>query len=292
MDTPTANTALPFSVHLLPQMLDQDLLTGSVAVVIDLLRASTTITTALDVGAEAVVPCATVDAARQLATQLADKEILLGGERQGTMIAGFDLDNSPAKYTAERIAGKTIIFTTTNGTAAIDAVAAAERIVIGCFANLNALLDVLIRDGRPVRFICAGTNGEVTVEDALCAGAIATALWTQHSRPEIKDDQTTLAMSLWESAGKDAETFLSTLRNSYGGRNLRQLGLDSDIVIASHWDTHPIVPELSTTNHTLYPATNTHKNAPVFLPPPNPIPPSPSGRGAGGEGFRKTNSLP
>lgn len=265
---PAAKAALPFSVHLLPHLLDQDLLTGSVAVVIDLLRASTTITTALAVGAEAVVPCATVDAARHLATQLSDKEILLGGERQGVMIAGFDLDNSPATYTPERIAGKTIIFTTTNGTAAIDAVAAAERILIGCFANLNALLDVLIRDGRPVRFICAGTNGEVTVEDTLCAGAIATALWTQHGRPEIKDDQTTLAMSLWESAGKDAETFLSTLRNSYGGRNLRQLGLDSDIVIASHWDTHPIVPELAAANHTLYPATQTREDYPVLLQPP------------------------
>lgn len=249
-------------------MLDQDLLVGSVAVVIDLLRASTTITTALAVGAESVVPCATVDAARHLATQLADKDIMLGGERQGTMIAGFDLDNSPTTYTAERIAGRTIIFTTTNGTAAIDAVAAAERIVIGCFANLNALLDVLIRDGRPVRLICAGTNGEVTVEDALCAGAIAAALWVQHGRPEIKDDQTTLAMALWESAGKDAEKFLRALRNSYGGRNLSQLGLDSDIVIASHWDTHPIVPELSADNHTLYPATETREDYPVLLPPP------------------------
>lgn len=234
---------LPFTVHLLPTLLDDLPLAGTVAVVIDLLRASTTITTALAAGADGVVPCSTVDDALRSATQFAHGDVLLGGERQGMLIDGFDLDNSPSAYTPQRVGGKRIVFTTTNGTAAIASSAAAERILIGCFANFNAVVDLLIRDGRPVRLICAGTGGEVSAEDVVCAGAFAAALWKHHGHPPIEHDQTLLALALWESVGKTADSFLRALRNSRGGRNLQRLGFDADIVTASQWDTHSVVPE-------------------------------------------------
>ena len=265
--TPSGSDPPPFSVHLLPTMLDGLPLAGTTAVIIDLLRASTTITTALAAGADGVIPSATVDEARQLAEKFAAGEVLLGGERGGTMIEGFDLDNSPTAYTPERVGGKPIVFTTTNGTAAIAASAAADRILVGCFANFNTLVDLVIRDGRPVRLICAGTGGEISAEDVICAGAFAAALWKHHGRPEIEHDQTLLALAMWEAAGKTAQTLLRALRNSRGGRNLRRLGYDADIVTASRWDTHPLVPEFSPAENILRPAADVRTNC-VHLAPP------------------------
>ncbi len=256
----------PFTVHLLPAHLQPSELTGAVAVVIDLLRASTTITTALSAGARQVLPCGDVESARHRAKDLPAENVLLGGERGGVLIDGFDLDNSPPAYSPELVSGKTIVFTTTNGTAAIERVAAAARVLIGCFANLNALLSVLIRDGRPVRLVCAGTAGEISLEDVLCAGAIATGLWQSLGKPEVADDQTVLAMTLYQAAAENRETYLHMLRNSRGGRNLQRLGLGSDILFAARWDQTTVVPEYDQTTAALHvpverqPEPETHLN--------------------------------
>jgi 2-phosphosulfolactate phosphatase len=229
-------------------------LKGRVAVVIDVLRATTTIIHALAAGAEAVIPCREVDEAR--AHQAAGR-VLLGGERHGRLIEGFDLDNSPASYTATSIAGRTLAFTTTNGTRALAAAETADRVLIGAFANRQALVEELLRDGRPVALICAGTNGQVTAEDVLFAGAVADAILEPPRRgsgaPDVPDVESTppagegdavgLAVDFWQARGADEAGRLDVLRRSRGGRNLIEIGQSADIPRAAAIDQWAIVPE-------------------------------------------------
>ena len=133
-------------------------LDSAVAVVIDVLRASTTVVHALASGAQAVIPCETIDEAREQSTRRSSGTVLLGGERGGERIDGFDLGNSPLEFTPEAVAGKTIVFTTTNGTKALKQCASADRVLIGTFVNRAALLRVLQADGRPIHLVCAGTD--------------------------------------------------------------------------------------------------------------------------------------
>ncbi len=146
-------------VHLLPFLFQPDELRGGTAVVIDVLRASTTITHALAAGANAVIPCEEIEEARQIAANLPATEVVLGGERDSKKIEGFDLDNSPLKYTPETVGGKTVVFTTTNGTRALSLSQQTEHILLGSFVNLNAVIASLAADNRALHLVCAGTRG-------------------------------------------------------------------------------------------------------------------------------------
>jgi 2-phosphosulfolactate phosphatase len=142
-------------VHLLPSLMEPAKLGGTIAVVIDVLRASTTIAHALAAGAEGVYPCEEVEEARHVAAAHPRQPCILGGERGGRRIAGFDLDNSPAAYTPAAVAGKPVVFTTTNGTRALLQAATADRVLLAAFVNLSA-------GGRAVRrrpCACAAGGG-------------------------------------------------------------------------------------------------------------------------------------
>src|SRR5690349_17308087 len=123
-------------VHLLPKLFEPDELRGSIAVILDILRASTTIIHALAHGAECVIPTEEIDEALRIKSSLPAGTVLLGGERDGLLIPGFDLDNNPFAYPKETVAGKTLVFTTTNGTRALKRALQADRILIGAFVNL------------------------------------------------------------------------------------------------------------------------------------------------------------
>lgn len=233
------------SVHLLPALFEPAELHGGIAVMIDVLRASTTICHALDAGAPVVVPCQDVDDARQIAANHSAGEVLLGGERDGTLIEGFDLDNSPQKYTADKVRNRTIVFTTTNGTRALLRSREADRIVIGAFVNVNAVIRMLADDPRPVHLVCAGTNGHVTAEDVLCAGAIATGLELARGRSAVPNDQTQMAMDVFSVRSQNRTFFEKAIRTGLGGRNLQELGFDEDVRTASTWDLFNLVPEYS-----------------------------------------------
>jgi 2-phosphosulfolactate phosphatase len=212
--------------------------------VIDLLRASTTIVQALAAGAEAVIACEEVDEARRTAASLGSAApVLLGGERGGVRIDGFDLGNSPLEYTRERVGGRTIVFTTTNGTRAVRRCAEADVIRIGAFTNRRAVLKWLALEHRPVHLVCAGTNGRITAEDCLCAGAFAWQLIEFDELYEPGNDQARIAIDVYHAnAGADFN-LLEALRNSYGGRNLVALGYEADIEHAARCDLFDIVPE-------------------------------------------------
>ncbi|QOI99409.1 MAG: 2-phosphosulfolactate phosphatase [Phycisphaeraceae bacterium] len=217
-------------------------LAGSVALVIDNLRASVTITAALAHGARAVIPTLTVDEAlarreRHLREHPTDPP-LLGGERGGILIPGFDLDNSPRAYTRDRVDGRTIIFTTANGTAALLRAKGASLVLIASLVNLSAVAQAVADDPRPVRIIACGTRDAVGLDDALPAGALAERL-TALGRTPDHDDAARLARLAWD-AGRPS--LLDQMRDSRGGRGLARLGLTDDLAFCSAIDSLPVVP--------------------------------------------------
>jgi len=230
------------STHFLPDHARAEELTGSAAVVIDVLRATTTMVRALSEGAAEIIPCAEIDAAREVANRLPPASTLLGGERGGSPIDGFDLGNSPLDYTRERVGDKAVVMTTTNGTRALLHARPADRILIAAFSNLEAVVSALRGEMRSIHILCAGSEGELSLEDLLLAGAIASGL--SASREDIRlSEETLLAKTLFEGSGRLESDRIDLFRNARGGRTLLQLGLEADIAWAARADTSRLVPE-------------------------------------------------
>ncbi|MEZ6233233.1 MAG: 2-phosphosulfolactate phosphatase [Phycisphaerales bacterium] len=238
-----ARVARPLSVHMLPRSVEPAALAGAVVLVIDNLRASVTIAAALHAGARAVRPTLTVEDAL-LAKSQADPSHpppLLGGERGGTRIEGFDLDNSPMRYTPERCSGRDVIFTTTNGTAALLHASLAARVLVASLANLSAVVAAVADDPRPVHVLCAGTRDEVSLDDCLPAGAFVDRLLAA-GRALTQDDSARLCLRAWREASATPESLHAAMRDSRGGRNLLRLSLDADVAFCATPDTLPVVP--------------------------------------------------
>ena len=239
------------AVHFLPALVAKDQLAGADVVMIDVLRASTTIVHALSAGAAAVIPCQEVEDARRLAANLRGEPVVLGGERGGRPIDGFDLGNSPTEYTHSAVHGKTLVFTTTNGTLALMQCTAAARVVIGSFVNLSTLAQRLTGE-RPIHLLCAGTRGGITREDVLCAGAISELLLQSVVDPTRINDQVRIALDCWHAAvphGARPPKALAgelslALHDTQGGRNLLAIGMEHDIDTAAEVDRFEIVPQL------------------------------------------------
>jgi len=232
------------SVHLLPDLIPPGALRGGVAVVIDVLRASTMIVHALANGCEAVIPCGEIDEARRVAADLPTGSALLAGERRGLPIDGFDLGNSPAQCTREVCEGKTLVMTTTNGTRAILASLDADLVLVGSFVNFAPTVQRLLLEKRPTHLICAGTDGAISYEDALLAGAFA-ARFADMERP-MGNDQAEIARGLWlhvEDAswfraegphhGDDPPPLARYLKRGAGGRRVVEIGLEADLMDAA-----------------------------------------------------------
>lgn len=226
-------------VHLLPELAGPERLAGGVAVVIDVLRATTTIVHALAAGCCAVRPCAEVEEARQLACQMRAGKVVLAGERDGVPLPGFDAGNSPGEFTAARCRGTTLVLTTTNGTKALLRAAAAARALVAAFVNFSAVCEQLRPEARPIHMLCAGNCGEVALEDALLAGAIVDRLC---DGGEVRlNDGARLAWDCFEYHGRVLD---GALQISAGGARLRELGYDDDIRAAGRVDQFALVPEV------------------------------------------------
>ena len=226
-------------VHLLPDLAPLGQLRGGVAVVVDVLRATTTIIYALAAGCEAVRPCLQVDEARALADGMRAGRVLLGGERGGRPLPGFDLGNSPREYNCKVCRGTTLVLTTTNGTRALIRAAEADRVLVAGFVNYSAVCEQLRLDARPIHIVCAGTDGEVTLEDTLLAGAFVDYL---SETCEVRlNDAARLAWDCFENHGK---VLLGALEISRGAEELKRLGYHEDIRAAAQVDQFALVPEL------------------------------------------------
>jgi 2-phosphosulfolactate phosphatase len=240
----------PILTHLVPQLVDPEALRGGVAVVIDVLRASTTIVHALAAGCSAIVPVETVEEAITLASELEPDRRLLFGERQGLPIDGFDLGNSPGEFTAARCQGRRGIFTTTNGTKAILRSATADRALIGAFVNFSAICDELVETDRPIHLVCAGQHGAPALEDSILAGAVVDIL--VDARESELNDSSRIAWDAYEQHGC---VLISALELSAGGQLLLSLGLDADLKAAAAVDEFGIVPEYFPAESAIRPTT-------------------------------------
>jgi 2-phosphosulfolactate phosphatase len=232
---------------------------GGIAVVIDVLRASTTIITALAHGAAGVRPVLTIAEARALAAggdPGSSPDVLLGGERGGLRIDGFDLGNSPLEYSRARVADRRIVITTTNGTAALDRCAAAAEVLIGAIVNRSAVAaracGLARRNGiSDIHLVCAGTDGEVTEEDVLTAGAILDAASRlPGASGDTLSPSATTALETFRavlSAAADtgaATAIVAAFATSRGGRNLIDLGMQADLPAAAAIDSLSVVARL------------------------------------------------
>ena len=225
-------------VHLTPQLADPRQLQGADAVVIDVLRATTTIVHALAAGCACVHPCAEIDEAKSIAANL-KRQALLAGERGGKPIPDFDLGNSPREFTAKKCKGKSVVFTSTNGTQAIVRALEAERLLIAGFVNFSAVCEHLCHETRPVHIVCAGYEGTPTIEDTLCAGAFV-EFFCEEMDVRLNDS----ARLAWDCFENHGRILLGALQVSRSGEHLTELGYGADIAIAAAVDKFAIVPEL------------------------------------------------
>jgi 2-phosphosulfolactate phosphatase len=226
-------------VHLLPDLAPPGRLTGGLAVVVDVLRSTTTMVHALAAGCTTVRPCMEVEEARALANSMRAGRVLLGGERGGVALPGFDLGNSPSEYTTKVCCGTTLVLTTTNGARACVRAAEAERVLIAGFVNYSAVCEQLRQDDRPIHIICSGTDGEVALEDTLLAGAVVDFL-CEVSEVRLNDS----ARLAWDCFENHGQVLLGALEIGKGGMHLQRLGLGEDIQAAAQVDRFNLVPEL------------------------------------------------
>jgi 2-phosphosulfolactate phosphatase len=219
----------------LPSGLRHHHLHDRVVVVFDVLRATTTIVTALASGAAELRVFDSLDGASRAASQHHQARLLCG-EQKCLPPPGFDLGNSPGDFTAERVAGKTIFMSTTNGTRAIVPARDARHLLAAALVNASATARHLALLQIDVTLLCAGTNGEVAPEDMLGAGAVADRL-RQIVGPIEFGVETVEAERLFQDSRRD---LVSTLRSTQGGRNVVNAGLEPDIDFAARLDAFGI----------------------------------------------------
>jgi 2-phosphosulfolactate phosphatase len=240
------------SVHNLPQDVEERDLEGSAVAVIDVLRATSTICQALASGAREVVPFVEIEEAVAAANRTGRENVVLGGERRGLRIEGFDLGNSPAEYTVSAVQGRPVFITTTNGTRALQHARLAKSVVAASFLNLSAVVASL-KDEPQIDILCAGTDGLETSEDILLAGAIVYQLLSgQPSRWSVNEG-VIAARREWEkiAAAADAnhralhQLVASSLNASLGGQNCIEAGNGSDNLYCAQVDLLHVVPRLN-----------------------------------------------
>jgi 2-phosphosulfolactate phosphatase len=209
---------------------------GRAVVVIDVLRATSTIIEALVSGARSVVPAASVEDATRLAEQIGRDAVLLCGERDCQPRRGFHLGNSPAEFTPDRVAGKTLIMTTTNGTGALLAAGPAERVDVASLMNVSAVAEQVAGRGTDTVLLCAGREGSFALEDAICAGRIIRRVQDLTERTQ-GNDAALAALRLAASAPT-----ARALARTAAGRRLREQGFARDVSYCAVEDRHTVVP--------------------------------------------------
>ena len=213
-------------------------LTDRTVVVLDILRATTTIVQAMSVGARAVFPVGSIEEALRLANTFGRDEVLLAGERRCLPIEGFDLGNSPREFTRERVGGKILVMTTTNGTAAMALAMNAERVYVGSLLNCAAVVDRLVEEDAEPVFLCSGRERHFALEDAASAGEFASRLIARRPGDWVLNDGARAALALAREFGVGTAMFES----SAGGRGIVEAGLEEDLPFCAQLDIHDVVP--------------------------------------------------
>ena len=232
MSNPPKNLHVCLSPALIPQYIVEDY----IVVIVDIFRATTSICYGIDNGAEAIIPVAEVEEC--LAYRDKGFNYLLAAERDGEVVDGFDFGNSPFSYTKEKVEGKTVVLTTTNGTQALHLSRSAKKIVIGSFLNLTALSHWLIMQNESVLLVCAGWKNNFNLEDTIFAGAVIDQLKGNSFK---LDDPAIAANDLYQLAKDDLPGYLAKTSHS---ERLKKLGIEKDIAFCLNVDITTSIPVL------------------------------------------------
>jgi len=207
-----------------------------IAVIVDIFRATSSICYGIENGAEAIIPVAEVEEC--LAYRDKEANFLLAAERNGEVVTGFDFGNSPFSYTKEKVGGKTVVLTTTNGTHALHLSRSAKKIVIGSFLNLTSLCNWLKTQNENILLVCAGWKNNFNLEDTLFSGAVVDQL---KSGDYKTDDAAIAANDLYQLAKGDLNAYLTKTSHS---ERLKKLGIEADIAFCLNVDITTAIPVL------------------------------------------------
>jgi 2-phosphosulfolactate phosphatase len=239
MKSTQSKKQIQVTVHFTPANLDEMQLKDKNIVIIDVLRASTTIATALVNGAKEIIPVNSVENAVKISGSLFGDVTLRAGERNAKMIEGFNLGNSPSEFSEEVVKGKSIIFMTTNGSVAIVKGKHAKNLVVAGFINLSLVVDFLIKLDSNFIILCAGKENSFCIEDAVCAGRILNIFAKETGSNLIVDDAGEASVALDKAYGK---SILKMLKNSEHGKYLTEIGFGDDLKAGADIDSMEVLP--------------------------------------------------
>ncbi len=220
------------------QHLEELYFTGKTAIVIDVLRATTVVSTALTNGAKEIIPVSTVDFAMKVSGDAFRSQTLLCGERNTKKVEGFALGNSPSEYKSEVVAGKSLILYTTNGSKSFVKAKFCENLFAACFNNLPAIVKHLVSLKKDVEIICAGTNGGFNLEDSICAGNIVSEIQLL-KKNVVLSDSAQASVTLYKNSGDSIEKML---RSTEHGKLLIENGFEQDIEECAKIGTTEVIP--------------------------------------------------
>ncbi|MDD6796024.1 MAG: 2-phosphosulfolactate phosphatase family protein [Clostridiaceae bacterium] len=216
----------------------EELIKDKVVVVIDILRATSVITTAIKNGAKSVIPFLTVEEAFEKQKELGKERCVLGGERRAVKIEGFDFSNSPLEYDEEVVKDKHLIITTTNGTRALTSCTTADRIFIGCMINGEAVAEKLVELNKDVVIVNAGTNGQFSMDDFICTGFIIDEVIKSTSKLDLTDIAKTAHI-----AYEDHPNIIDYMKKARHYGVMMGLNLEKDIEYCIQKNVTRVVPE-------------------------------------------------
>jgi 2-phosphosulfolactate phosphatase len=227
-------------LHFTPHQIDELALRDTTVVVVDVLRASTSIITALHNGAKEIIPVTTVERAVKISGNLFGDYVLRGGERNGKMIEGFNLGNSPFDYNEERVRGKAIIFSSTNGSLAIEKARFGRNVAMCGFVNISLVARFLREVNDDFTVLCAGSDGRFSLEDTVCAGMLIHRLADEDTDLDLSD----AAMASTMLYKGHARSLLKMIKHSEHGQYLASIGFSNDLAACAGVDTIPSLPQL------------------------------------------------
>jgi len=233
---------LRVTVHLSPASVDEMEMKDKNIIVVDVLRASTTIAAALKNGAKEIIPVSSVENAVKISGSLFGDVTLRAGERNAKMIEGFNLGNSPRECTREVVRGKSIIFMTTNGSVAILSGRYAKNLAVAGFVNVSSVVGFLTALREDFTVICAGKENNFCVEDTVCAGRIIKKFMRSVDEDVVLDDAGTMSLILDTYYGKQIGKMLKSCDH---GRYLTSIGFGEDIKLCGSIDAIDVLPLLS-----------------------------------------------
>jgi 2-phosphosulfolactate phosphatase len=227
-------------IQFLPSSPNPNLLSDRVVVVIDVLRATSVIVHAMSQGASEIIPLATVEEAFRMAKAFPRGFVILGGERENKEIPGFDLGNSPKEYVAERVKGKKLILTTTNGTRAFHTVSSGKEILAGSFFNIGAVAKRCLESNRDLFIFPSGDRGNFSLEDTLCGGMLIDLIIKKEKKQIVLTDASYCGQLLYQ---RFKDNLLEAFRFSHHGKELINRGFEDDLAYCAQMDMTNIVPE-------------------------------------------------